>query len=104
MKKNIYIYYEFYKREFLSNLLLSTIASKKNFKIYIGTNQVFNILHEKKLIKPGIFHTKSLSHGKFKSKFHRDLKENNFLLTCIDEEHGVIDKGSFDDLFIKPIS
>jgi len=102
MKKNIYIYYEFYKREFLSNLLLSIIASKKNFKIYIGTNQVFNILHEKKLIKPGIFHTKSLSHGKFKSKFHRDLKENNFLLTCIDEEHGVIDKGSFDDLFIKP--
>ncbi len=102
LKKNIYIYYEFYKREFLSNLLLSTIASKNNLKVYIGTNQVFNVLHKKKLINPGIFHTKSLSHGEFKSKFHKDLKKNNFLLTCIDEEHGVIDKGSFDDLFIKP--
>ena len=50
LKKNIYIYYEFYKREFLSNLLLSTIASKNNLKVYIGTNQVFNILQKKNLI------------------------------------------------------
>ena len=47
MSKNIYIYYEFYKREFLSNLLLAIIASKKNFNIYVGTNDVFNILHKK---------------------------------------------------------
>ena len=102
MIKNIYIYYEFYKREFLSNLLLSVIASKKNFKIYLGTNDVFKILHEKKLISPGIFHTKSLTHGAQKADFHKSLKKSNFLLTSIDQEHGVIDSGSFDDLFIKP--
>ena len=102
MNKNLYIYYEFYKREFLSNLLLAVIASKKNFNIYLGTNDVFNILHEKKLISPGIFHTKSLTHGSQKANFHKSLKKNNFLLTTIDQEHGVIDRGSFDDLFIKP--
>ena len=74
MSKNIYIYYEFYKREFLSNLLLSIIAAKKNFNIYIGSNDVFNILHRNKLISPGIFHTKSLSHGIKKTNFHKDLK------------------------------
>ena len=60
MNKNIYIYYEFYKREFLSNLLLAIIASqKKKFKIYLGTNNVFKILLKTGLISPGIFHTKA---------------------------------------------
>ena len=102
MSRNIYIYYEFYKREFLSNLLLSVIASKKNFNVYIGTDKAFNVLHKKKLISPGIFHTKSLSHGIEKNQFHENLKKNNFIITSIDQEHGVIDKGNFDDLFIKP--
>jgi len=102
MSRNIYIYYEFFKREFLSNLLLSVIASKKNFNIYIGANKTFNVLHKKKLISPGIFHTKSLSHGIEKTKFHKNLKKDNFIITAIDQEHGVIDGGNFDDLFIKP--
>ena len=102
MSKNVYIYYEFYKREFLSNILLSIIAAKKNFNIYIGSNNVFNILHKYKLISPGIFHTKSLSHGIKKSNFHKDLKNDKFIITSIDQEHGVINKGNFDDLFIKP--
>ena len=102
MSRNIYIYYEFFKREFLSNLLLSVIASKKNFNVYIGTNKAFNVLHKKKLISPGIFHTKSLSHGIEKTQFHKNLKKNNFIITSIDQEHGVTNKGNFDDLFIKP--
>ena len=102
MSRNIYIYYEFYKREFLSNLLLSIIAAKKNFNVYIGSNNVFNILHKKRLLSPGIFHTKSLSHGTKKTNFHKELKIDKFIITSIDQEHGVIDKGSFDDLFIKP--
>jgi len=102
MKHNVYIYYEFFKREFLSNLLLSVIASKNNLNIYIGTNKVFNFLHKKKLILPGIFHTKSLSHGKKKTDLHKNLKRDNFIITSIDQEHGVIDKGNFNDLFIKP--
>jgi len=61
MSNNIYIYYEFFKREFLSNLLLSVVGAKKNLNIYIGTNNVFNILHKKKLILPGIFTPKVLA-------------------------------------------
>ena len=51
MSGNIYIYYEFFKREFLSNLLLSVIASNKNFKVYIGTGKVYQFLLKKKSIK-----------------------------------------------------
>jgi len=102
MSKYLYIYYEIYKREFLSNLLLALIASKKNFKIYLGTNDVFKLLLKNKLITPGIFHTKSLTHGLNKKNLHKDLKKNNFLLTAIDQEHGVINSGSYDELFIKP--
>ena len=102
MKKIIYIYYEFFKREFLSNLLLSIIAAQKDLNIYIGTNKVFSILNKKKLLSPGIFHTKSLSHGAKKTELHQSLKKNNFIITSIDQEHGVIDKGNFNDLFIKP--
>ena len=101
-KKNIYIYYEFYKREFLSNLLLSIFAAKKNFDIYIGKNKVFNKIIEKNLISEGIFHTKSLTHGKEKSNFHNELVKKNFIITSIDQEHGVINEGNFDDIFIKP--
>ena len=95
MSKNIYIYYEYYKREFLCNLLLGVIASKKKFNIYVGSNDVFNILHKKKLISPGIFHTKSLSHGPRKTNFHKDLKKNNFLITVHDQEHGVMNKSAY---------
>ena len=102
MSNNIYIYYEFFKREFLSNLLLSVVGAKKDLNIYIGTNKVFNTLHEKKLISPGIFHTKSLSHGANKTNFHKKLVKDKFMITSIDQEHGVIDKGNFNDLFIKP--
>ena len=102
MSKYIYIYYEIYKREFLSNLLLAIIASKKNFNIYLGTNDVFKLLLKNKLITPGIFHTKSLTHGSNKKILNKDLKKKNFLLTSIDQEHGVINSGSYDELFIKP--
>ena len=102
MSNNIYIYYEFFRREFLSNLLLSVVGAKKNLNIYIGTNNVFNILHKKKLILPGIFHTKSLSHGLKKTNLHKKLVNDNFMITSIDQEHGVIDKGNFNEIFIKP--
>ena len=102
MSGNIYIYYEFFKREFLSNLLLSVIASNKNFKVYIGTGKVYQFLLKKNLLKPGIFHTKSITHGSEKTNFHKKLKKKKFIITSIDQEHGVIDSGSFEDLFIKP--
>ena len=101
-KKNIYILSEYFKREFYSNILISVIASQKKYNVYIGTNTAYKYLLKKNLLKPGIFHTKSVSHGLDKRKFHKSLFDKNFILTCIDEEHGVINEGSYEDIFIKP--
>jgi len=101
-KKNIYILSEYFKREFYSNILISVIASQKKYNVYVGTNTAYKYLLKKNLLKPGIFHTKSVSHGLDKRKFHKSLFDKNFILTCIDEEHGVINEGSYEDIFIKP--
>lgn len=101
-KKNIYILSEYFKREFHSNILVSLIAADKNFNIYIGTDRVYKKLFYNNLLSPGIFHTKSISHGKEKTNFNKFLFKKKFILTGLDEEHGVIDKGSFVDFFIKP--
>ena len=76
MSKNIYIYYEYYKREFLSNLLFR--VTQKNLT-FILDQMMFLIFYTKKLISPGIFHTKSLSHGPKKTNFHKDLRKKNSL-------------------------
>ena len=102
IKKNVYILSEYFKREFYSNILVSLIAADRNFNVYIGTDRVYKKLIFNKLLSPGIFHTKSISHGIEKTNFNKYLFKKKFILTSIDEEHGVIDKGNFVDLFIKP--
>jgi len=101
-KKNIYILSEYFKREFYSNLLISIIACSRNFNVYIGTDKTYRNLLKNNLLEPGIFHTKSISHGALKSKLNEQLFSKGFILTSIDEEHGVIDYGNFKDMFIKP--
>ena len=70
-------------------------------EVYIGTGSTYNKLIEN-FLNPGIFHTKSLTHGEGKYLFHKNLISKNFSITSLDQEHGVIDDGDFDDLFIKP--
>ena len=73
-KKNIYILIEMIRRELHGNLLLALVSLKKNFNIYISDTATFKYLLEKNLIAPGILHTKSITHGDAKSKFHQQLK------------------------------
>ncbi len=101
-KKNIYILSEHFKREFHGNVLLSLLAAKKNFNVFIGTDRVYKKLISEKLLAPGIFHTKSISHGKEKTNFNKILFEKNFVLTSIDEENGLIHKTNYFKIFIKP--
>ena len=68
-KNNIYILSEYFKREFHSNILVSLLAANKNFNIYIGSDRVYKKLIKQNLLSPGIFHTKSISHGKKKNDF-----------------------------------
>lgn len=102
LKKNIYILSEHFKREFHGNVLLSLLAAEKNFNVFIGTDRIYKKLLREKLIAPGIFHTKSISHGKDKTIFNKSLHENNFVLTGIDEENGLIHKTDYFKTFIKP--
>ena len=69
IKKNVYILSEYFKREFHSNILVSLIAADKNFNIYIGTDRVYKKLIYKKLLSPGIFHTKKYFSWSRKNKF-----------------------------------
>ena len=99
-KKNIYIIMEMSRRELHGNLLLTLIALKKFFNIYISDSSTYKYLIKNNLINPGIIHTKSITHGDAKSKFHQKLYDKNFLITAIDEEHGLLDNFDYKEYFI----
>lgn len=88
------------RRELHGNLLLALVSLKKNFNIYISDTATFKYLLEKNLIAPGILHTKSITHGDAKSKFHQQLVDKNFKITAIDEEHGLLDNYDYKEYFI----
>ena len=87
---NIYILTEITKRELDSNLFLACNAANHGFDVIISNHGTFKLLNDKKLLKEGIFHTKSLVHGKKKKKLHESLKKNNIKISSIDEEAGLI--------------
>lgn len=89
---NIYILTEITKRELDSNLLIAVLAANKGHEISISNMTNFELLLKKKLLNPGIFHTKSLVHDDRKRIFHSNLKSANMILTSLDEENGLIRK------------
>ena len=88
------------RRELHGNLLLALFSLKRNFNIYISDTATFKYLLGKNLINPGILHTKSITHGEAKSKFHQQLIDKNFKITAIDEEHGLLDNYDYNEYFI----
>ncbi len=87
---NIYILTEITKRELDSNLLLACIAAENNFNVMISNPETIKFLNDKKLLKKGLFHTKSLVHGDYKKKLHMSLKKNDIKISSIDEEPGLV--------------
>ena len=87
---NVYIHIEWTKRELDSNLLLATLAAEKGAEIYLLDFASFNFLLKRKLINPGVFHSKSLVHDKRKLILFENLKKNGFFITSIDEENGLV--------------
>ncbi len=87
---NIYIHIEWTKRELDSNLLLATLAAEKGAEVFISDYHSFKFLYDKKLIKPGLFHSKSAVHGPNKQAFFASLKKNHFVITALDEESGLV--------------
>ena len=87
------------RRELHGNLLLALFSLKRNFNIYISDTATFKYLLGKNLINPGILHTKSITHGEAKSKFHQQLIDKNFKITAIDEEHGLLDNYDYNEYY-----
>ena len=87
---NIYILTEITKRELDANLFLACIAVKDGFNVIISNHGTIKFLNDKKLLKEGIFHTKSLVHGEKKKELHESLKKNNIKISSIDEEAGLV--------------
>lgn len=87
--KVIYIHIETSKRDYLSRLLLSFFASRMGFKVLLGdVLSFFNTIKNLK-DKKGIFHFKDIAPSDLNLKLFKDLKNNGFLITSIDEEGGI---------------
>ena len=101
MKRNLYIIMEIATRELDANLILILFSLKKEFNVFIGDSSTYRFLLNKKILKPGIVLTKSVTHGEQKSKLHDTFKAQGFILTTIDHEHGVLDDLDYKKYFIK---
>lgn len=88
---NIYIHVEIVKRELDSKLLLGTLAATKGHNVIIS--DLLGIMRGVKrgLLKPGIYHTKSLTGSDEKIARHKYLIDKGFKITSIDEESGLVD-------------
>ena len=108
---NIYLHVEISARELDSKLLLAVLAASKGHQVLISS--LGNIINgiNLKILKPGIFHTKSLTPGEDKIKRHQKIIDKGFKITSIDEEAGIgrdgYDKAAisrYSDLTIKQSS
>jgi surface carbohydrate biosynthesis protein len=108
---NIYLHVEISARELDSKLLLAVLAASKGHQVMISSlGDIINGVNLK-ILKPGIFHTKSLTPGEEKIKTHQKIIDKGFKITSIDEEAGIgrdgYDKAAisrYSDLTIKQSS
>lgn len=94
---NIYLHVEVSSRELDSKLLLAFLAASKGHEVIVSDlSEIINGL-KMGLLKPGIFHTKSITPGQTKINRHQNLIDNGNLITSIDEESGITTSG-YDDM------
>ena len=90
---NIYLNIENSARELDSKILLAVIAASRNHDVVISDQESIVKGLERKLLTPGIFHTKSLTPGKMKILKHSKIIDSGCKITSIDEEGGLVDYG-----------
>lgn len=108
---NIYIHNEISVRELDSKLLIGILAASRGHQVLISSSEILEKGQRRKILFPGIFHTKSLTPTNSKIKRHQSMVDNNFLVTSIDEEGGLLDYGyenyakfRYSDLTLKQCS
>ena len=90
---NLYISIESILREFDSKLLLALIAASRGHEVVVSdTESLFKGI-KRKILRPGIFHVKSLTPGDAKIENHASIIKNGCKITSIDEEGGLVDYG-----------
>ena len=86
---NIYIHLEVTARELDYKLLLAVLASSRGHEVIISDQESIIKGLQRKLLFPGIFHTKSLTPGKSKIIKHSKIIKTGCKITSIDEEGGL---------------
>jgi len=86
---NIYLHIEVSMRELDSKLLLGVIAANEGHEVLISDISEIERGTRTGLLRPGIFHTKSLTPSQNKISFHKKLIDRGFLITSLDEEAGI---------------
>ena len=90
---NIYLNLEDAARELDYKLLLALLASSKGHEVIISDQGSIVKGLQRKLLTPGIYHTKSLTPGKIKVLIHSKVINSGCKITSIDEEGGLVDYG-----------
>ena len=90
---NIYIHVEVASRELDGKLLLAVLAASNNHDVLISDIGSFVKGLKSGVLKPGIFHTKSLTPGIKKINRHNIIAEKGFLISSMDEEGNLVKHG-----------
>lgn len=86
---NIYLNVEISSRELDSKLLLATLGASRGHQVIVSDMSGIDRGIRKKLLAPGIFHTKCITPFEAKIKFHQELIDQGYIITSIDEEAGL---------------
>ncbi len=90
---NIYQHVEIVIRELDSKLLLATLAASRGHQVIVSDVESIEKGLKKKVLAPGIFHTKSLTPTDAKIARHQTIIDNGSIVSSIDEEGGLVEKG-----------
>ncbi len=90
---NIYQHVEHAARELDSKLLIATIAAARGHQVIVSDLEGIEKGMRRRVLAPGIFHTKSLTPSAMKVARHQAMIDNGSMITSIDEEGGLIEYG-----------
>ena len=90
---NIYINIEIETRELDSKILLAILAADRGHQVIVSDTSGIERGFRSTFLSPGIFHTKSLTPSKKKIKMHQKIIDKGSLITSIDEEGNLVNRG-----------
>ena len=90
---NIYIHLEVSSRELDSKLLLAVLAASRGHHVLVSDQESIHKGLGRKILSPGIFHTKSVTPAESKITKHNLIIQTGSKITSLDEEGGLVDYG-----------